>query len=89
MGSLQHYHLDNSDFSLKDNHKDLGVLVDNNLKFRAHIRTPVNKAAGLANNILISTLCRCSDFMLTILKSHLRPLLEFGSTVWNTGCLSG
>ena len=26
-------------------------------------------------------------FMLAILKSHIRPILEFGSTVWNTGYL--
>ncbi|KAK3857056.1 hypothetical protein Pcinc_036668 [Petrolisthes cinctipes] len=87
VGSLQHYHLDNSDLSLADNHRDLGILVDNTLKFHAHIRATVNKAAGLANNLLKSTLCRSSDFMVTILKSHIRPILEFGSTVWNTGYL--
>ncbi|KAK3886186.1 hypothetical protein Pcinc_009646 [Petrolisthes cinctipes] len=87
VGSLQHYHLDNSDLSLADNHRDLGILVDNTLKFHAHIRATVNKAAGLANNLLKSTLCRSSDFMVTILKSHIRPVLEFVSTVWNTGYL--
>ena len=87
VGSLQHYHLDNSDLSLANNHRDLGILVDNTLKFHAHIRTTVHKAAGLANNLLKSTLCRSSDFMLAILKSHIRPILEFGSTVWNTGYL--
>ncbi|KAK3858420.1 hypothetical protein Pcinc_035394 [Petrolisthes cinctipes] len=87
VGSLQYYHLDNSDLSLADNHRDLGILVDNTLKFHVHIRATVNKAAGLANNLLKSTLCRCSNFMVTILKSHIRPILEFGSTVWNTGYL--
>ncbi|KAK3888205.1 hypothetical protein Pcinc_007736 [Petrolisthes cinctipes] len=87
VGSLQHYHLDNSDLSLADNHRDLGILVDNTLKFHAHIRATVNKAAGIANNLLKSTLCHSSDFMVTILKSHIRPILEFGSTVWNTGYL--
>ena len=87
VGALQHYHIDNSDLSLADVHRDLGILVDNTLKFHAHIRSTVKKAAGLANNLLKSTLCRSSDFMVTILKSHIRPILEFGSTVWNTGYL--
>ena len=85
--ALQHYHIDNSDLSLADVRRDLGILVDNTLKFHVRIRSTVKKAAGLANNLLKSTLCRSSDFMVTILKSHIRPILEFGSTVWNTGYL--
>ena len=84
VGALQHYHLDNSDLSLADNLRDLAILVDNTLMFHAHIKKTVHKAAGLANNLLKSTLCRSSDFMMAILKSHIRPILEFGSTVWNT-----
>ena len=72
------------ELSLMDNHRDLGILVDNTLKFPAPIRTTVNKGAGLANNLLQSTLGHSSDFMFAILKSHVRPTLEFGSTVWNT-----
>ena len=84
---LYHYHLDSSDITIADCHKDLGILVDKSLKFHAHIRSIVNKAAGLVNNFLRSTRCRSSEFMLAIYKTHIRPLLEFGSTVWNTGYL--
>ena len=47
----------------------------------------VNKAAGIANNLLKATLCRSVDFMTTIFKTHIRPILEFGSPVWHTGYL--
>ena len=84
---LQHYILDNSDLTMTDCQKDLGILVDNSLKFHAHIKSTVNKAAALANNLLRSTKCRSSEFMLAIYKTHIRPLIEFGSTVWHTGYL--
>ncbi|KAK3875704.1 hypothetical protein Pcinc_019451 [Petrolisthes cinctipes] len=85
VGSLQYYHIHGADLPTVDTHRNLGVLVDNSLRFHAHIQTTVNKAAGLANNLLRSTLCRSSNFMLTLYKTHIRTLLEFASTVWNTG----
>lgn len=60
--------------------------VENSLKFQAHIQTTVDKAAGLPNNFLNATRCRSGDFILTLYKTHIRPLLEFGSTVWNIMC---
>ena len=53
---LQYYHINNSNLSIESMHKDLGILVDNTLKFHSHIKTTINKAAGLANNLLRSTL---------------------------------
>ena len=85
VGSLQHYTLNDSDIAISDCQKDLGILVDNSLKFHAHIMTTVNKAAGLSNNLIRSTKCRSAEFMMTVYKTHIRPLLEFGSVVWNTG----
>ena len=65
-------------------HKDLGVLVDLPLGFHLHIRSVIAKASGLASNFLKSTVSRSRTFMLTILKSHLRPIIEFASPVWAT-----
>lgn len=84
-GALQYYHLENSDLNLTESHKDLGILIDNSLKFHAHIKTTVGKTAGLATNLLRTTHCRSAEFMMTIFKTHIRPVLEFGSPVWNTG----
>ena len=67
------------------NCKDLGILVDLSLNFHSHISSIVSKAAGVASTLLRGTLCRHPDFMRTIFISHVRPLLEFASPVWNTG----
>ena len=40
---------------------------------------------GMVSNFLRSTISRSREFMLAILKSHIRPLLEFASPVWCTG----
>ena len=64
---------------------DLGVLVDSGLKFHAHIRSVSHKAGGLAYSLLKSTVCRSQRFMLFLLTTHIRPLLEYCSCVWYTG----
>ena len=64
---------------------DLGLLIDDQLKFREHSQTVVCKAGGIAQNILKGTVCRGTEFMMLIFKTYIRPLLEYASTVWNTG----
>jgi len=66
-------------------HPDLGVLIDADLKFHQHISKTVHKAAGLSQNFLKSTVCRSPEFMMTLFSSHIRPILEYCSCVWNTG----
>ena len=44
----------------------------------------VNK---LVKNLLSRTDSRNSDFLLNIFNMHMRPLLAYGSQVWNTGYL--
>ena len=66
-------------------HGDLGVTVDCQLKFHKHIEKVCAKVGGMASNFLKSTVCRSSKFMLNVLTIHLRPVLEYGSPLWNTG----
>ena len=66
---------------------DLGVLIDNQLKFHEHTRSATRKAGAAAHSLLKGTVCREPDFMVHILKTHIRPVLEYASTVWNTGYL--
>ena len=68
-------------------HLDLGVLIDTDLKFHNHIRSAVHKAGGLAQNFLKSTVCRKPEFMLFLLTTHIRPIIEYCSCIWNTGYL--
>ena len=69
----------------KEAHRDLGVLIDTSLKFHDHIRDTVFKANGTSINLLKSTICRSPAFMTTLFVTHIRPILDFCSTVWNTG----
>lgn len=84
---LREYYIQGEAIPRVPSHKDLGVIVDTSLKFHLHVRSVVNKSAGLSANILKSTLCRSKDFMLSLYVSHIRPLIEFGSCLWNTGYL--
>ena len=64
---------------------DLGVLVDTDLKFHNHIRTVTHKAGSLVYSSLKSTVCRSPEFMIFLLTTHIRPVIEYCSCVWNTG----
>ena len=66
-------------------HVDLGVTVDIGLKFHKHISGVVGKARGVSYALLRGTINRSPVFMKTVFVSHIRPLLEFSSPVWNTG----
>ena len=65
--------------------RDLGVLVHSSLKFHSHVREITNKANGIAGNILRCTVCRSPAFMRKVFISHIRPILDFSSVLWNTG----
>ena len=39
------------------------------------------------NNLLRSTVCRDAEFMVTLWVTHIRPLIEYASCVWNVGYL--
>ena len=77
--------LDGYPIAYSPSHKDLGVTIDSKLKFHKHIELVAAKAGGTASNLLKSTVNRSPKFMLTILTTHLRPILEYASSVWNTG----
>jgi hypothetical protein len=66
-------------------HRDLGVDVDVGLKFHGHVRGVVCRAAGLCNDLLRSTVNRSPDFMVTLFVTHVRPVLDYCSCVWNLG----
>ena len=81
------YFVGNQELRLVEFHRDLGIVVDHTLKFHRHINTLVCKASGLANQLLRATICRDGDFMVALFVSHIRPLLDYCSTVWNLGYL--
>ena len=67
------------------NHTDLGIIVDNTLKFHKHIQKVVNTCNAMTTNIFSSTVCRDSEFLMNIYVSYIRPKLDYCSNIWNTG----
>ena len=83
--TLPQYTLNGTQLKTVSTHKDLGVLIDRDLKFHSHAHDVAQKAGGLAQNLLRSTVCRSPDFMVTLFTSHVRPIIDYCSSVWNVG----
>ena len=79
------YFIGDSPIPNKDSFRDLGVVVDSSLKFHLHINEVCRKANGIANSILRGTICRSPEFMVQVFITHIRPIIDFASVVWNTG----
>ena len=62
--------------------KDLGVLVDKELKFSKHIETQVNKANRIVGLIRRSFTHLDRDNMRQLFIALVRPHLEFGNVAW-------
>ena len=80
------YSIDCKVLKFVTSHRDLGVLVDSKLRVHDHVRNVLRKAGGLASELLQSTICRSSIFMVSLFVSLIRPILGFCS---NVGCLGG
>ena len=68
--------------------KVLGITLDENLNFKAHIAESATKAKAALNKIsvLSSTLGGASaEVMLLLYKSCVLPLLEYGVAIWSSG----
>ena len=81
------YYVDGVALRGADSSRDLGVVVDSNLKWHDHIQSIVGKAGGLMSSLLRTTVCRSTEFMTALYVANIRPLLDFSSTVWNVGYL--
>ena len=79
------FSLNGSPIASVNSARDLGVIVDRELKFHQHVNTTYGKAHGLASNLLSHTSNRSVGFMKELFVSHIRPLITFASPVWNTG----
>ena len=79
------YSINNVLISFVQKHSDLGVVVESSLKFHQHILRTAGSCNGIITNLLVSTLCRDPEFMMSIYKSYVRPKLECGCNLWNMG----
>ena len=61
------YKIGNQPIKFVQSHSDLGITIDRTLKFHSHIRTKVNIASAMTNNILSCTLVREPEFIMNII----------------------
>ena len=62
---------------------DLGVMMDNKLKFSSHINGIVTKAHKRANLIIRCFMSRDLSSLVTAFTVYVRPILEYCTVVWN------
>ena len=62
---------------------DLGVNIDNKLKFADHINSIVTKANQRKSLILRCFLSRNPTTLVQAFKVYIRPLLEYASVIWS------
>ena len=63
--------------------RDLGVLISDNLKFSAHTATIVARAESVLQAMKKTIASRDPQIWIKIFTHHVRPLLEYATTVWN------
>ena len=62
-----------------ESHKDLGVLFDSCLKFHQHITSIANGILGLIKKSFESL---DPDMLARLFKTLVRPIIEYGNTIW-------
>ncbi len=64
--------------------RDLGILQSNNSKYKTHIQNISKKARKIAGLLLRTFRSRHPKVLLPIYKALIRPLVEYGTSVWNS-----
>ena len=78
------YQMENTQVEVDTIEKDLGITFDNRMKFSNHVHAIVAKANSRVG-ILRRNFCNLTpDIFLPLYKSLVRPLLEYGSVIWNS-----
>ena len=77
------YHLGNDELKNVDEVKDLGVLVDSNLKFKKHITAKVNKANQMWGTIKRTFRYMNKDIFKKLFSAHVRSQLEYAVQFWS------
>ncbi len=63
--------------------RDLGVTIDDGLTFRQHVSQSTAKANRIVGIIRRSFDHLTESMFITLFKSLVRPILEYGHSVWN------
>ena len=66
-----------------ESEKDLGIMFDSEMKFQAHINDVCNRGYQRIAVIRRTFTYMDKDMFLLLYKSLIRPVLEYGNTVWS------
>ena len=75
--------MDATRLKIVEHEKDLGLIVDNELKFEDHITRIVKKANSVMGMIRRNFAFLDRDMFKQLFVAMVRPHLEYGATVWN------
>ena len=78
----QLFHIASNSLNYNQSTRDLGVIIDTNLKFQEHINLIMKQANQRANLIHRYFLSKDSLNLTRGFKIYVRPLLEYDSSVW-------
>ena len=76
------YKLNDEIIDASDHEKDLGVIIDDSLKFRTHAAAAIKKANQTLGIIKKSYTSRDAVTISTLYKAMVRPHLEYGNAIW-------
>ena len=83
-GKLEYeYYLDDVKLSHTNTEKDLGVHIDNRLKFDSHIGTKINKANNVLGAIRRTFTFLDKTTLMRLYTSMVRPHLEYANQIWH------
>ena len=73
----------NIEISRTDSQKHLGLVLDNKLTFKNHVKDQLNKAYFAVGKIeRLRDILPC-DSLVTICKSFIRPYLDYGDVIYD------
>ena len=76
------YSLNNQKLESISSEKDLGVMVDDKLKFHVHAAYATKKANQMLGVIKKTYVTRDANTISTLYKSMVRPHMEYGNAIW-------
>jgi len=77
------YSLDNKAIEKVNHMKDVGVIIQSDLKFTMHCSSIIKKAYFVIRNIFTTFKYHNFEFYLKMYICYVRPILEYGCQVWS------
>ena len=77
------YHIGEELLEPTNEEKDLGVTIDQELKFHRHVALATKRANGVLSQIRRTIKYKEKEIIIPLYMALVRPLLEYGNVIWN------